>query len=236
MDAWIDNSEIKQVVIITEGKFGSGISPVEAARISYGKGIAVSALGISNPEGSSNKYIEMVKEIAEAGGGLWDYSNIEELERKVREITHNTTFKTIERIVGRQLKVIIGEDIQNLEPQSRKKIIDFIEKYGGGINLKCIVVIDTGKNIKGSLAILKRSITGLLYSFQERKGNSSIAVVACSGETAGIYKTICYFTGDISLLKQNLEQIHCSGDRQAGAAILKACELMNQYYEVYNAH
>lgn len=169
MDAWIDNSEIKQIVIITEGKFGSGISPVEAARIAYGEGIAVSAIGISDPEGSSNKYIEIVKEIAEAGGGLWEYSNIGELERKVREIAHNTTFKTIERIVGRQLKVIIGEDISNLEPQSRKKIIDFIEKYGGGINLKCIVVIDTGKSIKGSHAIIKRSIMGLLDSFLKRK-------------------------------------------------------------------
>lgn len=236
MDPWIDSGEIKQILIITEGKFGSGISPVEAARIAYGEGIAVSVVGITNPEGNINRNMEAVKAIAEAGGGLWDYSNMEELEDTVRNLTLNTTLKTIECIVDRQLKVIIGEDISNLEPQSKKKIMDFIGKYGRGINLKCIVVVDIGKSIKGGFTNVKGSITGLLESFQERKGSSIIAVLGCPGETKHSHKIICNFTCDINLLKKNLEQMNCSGDRQAGTAILKACELMKQYYEVYNAH
>ena len=156
MDPWIDSGEIKQILIITEGKFGSGISPVDAAKIAYGEGIAVSVVGITNPEENINMNMEAVKAIAEAGGGLWDYSNMEELEDTVRNITLNTTLKTIECIVDRQLKVIIGEDISNLEPQSKKKIMDFIGKYGRGINLKCIVVVDTGKSIKGGFTDVKK--------------------------------------------------------------------------------
>lgn len=235
MDAWIDSGEIKEIIIITEGKSDSGISPVEAARKAYKEGIAVSAVGIFSPEGGSEKDMEAVKEIAEAGGGLWYYSDMEDLGSTIREITHNTALKTIEQIVGRQLKAIIGEEIPDLEPQSKKKIMDFIEKYGGNINLKCVVVFDTEKSIKGSLSIAKRSVTGLLESLQKRKGSSSIAVIACSREYAGMYNIICDFTCDISLLNQKLELIRCSGDGQAGAAILKACQLMNQYYEVYNA-
>ena len=235
MDAWIDSGEIKQIIIVTDGKSGSGISLVEAAKEAYDKGIVVSAIGIVDPEAGSEREAEETKKIAEAGGGLWYYSKAEDLKYAVKEIAIDTSVKTIERIVDRQLKVIIGEGIPDLEPESRTKIMNFIKKYGGNINLKCIVVIDAVRSIKGSFSIVEKSAAGLLESIRIRKGSSSIAVIDCSGETAGMHNTICEFAGDISLLNQNPELICRSGGGQAGAAILKACELMNQYYEVYNA-
>lgn len=235
MDALIDSGEVKQIIIITEGKPGSGISPVEAARKAYNEGIVVSAVGIVNTEGGSEKDMEAVKNIAEAGGGLWYYSDMKGLKCTIREITHGTALKTIEQIVSRQLKTIIGGEISALEPQSRKRIMDFIEKYGGSINLKCVVVIDTGKSIRGSLSYVKRSIAGLLESLKKRKGRSSIAVIVSSCEPAGMHNIICDFTDDTKLLNQKLEIIRFKEGGQAGASILAACELMNQYYEVYNA-
>jgi len=204
MDAWIDSGEIKQIIIVTDGKSDSGVSSVEAAKKAYDKGIVVSAIGIVDPEAGSEREAEEAKKIAEAGGGLWYCSKAEDLKYAVEKIAIDTSIKTIERIVDRQLKVIIGGEIPDLEPESRKKIMNFIKKYGGNINLKCIIVIDTGRSIKGSFSIAEKSVEGLLENIRIRKGSSSIAVIDCSGETAG-------------------------------AAILKACELMNQYYEVYNA-
>jgi len=204
MDAWIESGEIKQIIIVTDGKSGSGASSVEAAKKAYDKGIVVSAIGIIDSDAGSEGEAEEAKKIAEAGGGLWYYSKTEDLKCAVKEINIDTSIKTIERIVARQLKTIIGGEIPDLEPESRKKIMNFIKKYGGNINLKCIIVIDTDRRIKDSFSIAEKIEAGLLESIRTRKGSSSVEVIDCSGKTAG-------------------------------AAILKACELMNQYYEVYNA-
>ena len=204
MDAWIESGEIKQIIIVTDGKSGSGASSVEAAKKAYDKGIVISAIGIIDSDAGSEGEAEEAKKIAEAGGGLWYYSKPEDLKCAVKEINIDTSIKTIERIVARQLKIIIGGEIPDLEPESRKKIMNFIKKYGGNINLKCIIVIDTDRRIKDSFSIAEKIEAGLLESIRTRKGSSSVEVIDCSGKTAG-------------------------------GAILKACELMNQYYEVYNA-
>jgi Ca-activated chloride channel family protein len=221
MDPLIDNGEIKQIIIITGGRSDPEVSPVEAAGKAYAEGITVSAVGIFDTEAGNEKYIDEVREIAKAGGGLWDYSDMEDMGRTVKDITYNTSIKTIEQLVSRQFKAIIGEDISDLEPGSRMKIMDFIERYGGNINLKCIVVIDIGRSMKSSLAVVKRSITGMFESLRGRNGSSSIAVIVYPDD-------ICEFTSDISILKQKLELIRCGGDFYAGAAILKACELMKR--------
>ncbi|MDD4503894.1 MAG: hypothetical protein PHS15_03580, partial [Clostridiaceae bacterium] len=175
------------------------------------------------------------KKIAKAGGGLWEYSSIEDLDKIIQKLTHKTARSTIEQIVGRQLKVIIGEELEDLEPKSRIKIVDFIEKYGENINLKCILVFDTSESMRGKLDILKRSVIKLHESLQRRKGKSSIAVITYPGGNIDMCSIICDFTSDISILGQKLEII-CSGkDTPVGPAILKACELMHQYYEVCDA-
>ena len=80
MDAPIDSGEVRQIIIITEGKPGSGISPVEAARKVYNEGIVVSAVGIVNPEGGTEGYGGSKEYCSEAGGGLWYYSDMKGLK------------------------------------------------------------------------------------------------------------------------------------------------------------
>lgn len=236
MSTLIDSGEIKLIIVVTDGKSNTGINPVEAAKIAYDSGITVSAIGIINFRNSSDeKDIEEVEGIAKAGGGLCEYSHIEELTRTIQNITYKTAQRTIEQIVNRQLKIITGEEIEKLEPKSRMKIVDFIEKYGDRINLKCVVVLDTSGSMRDKLAMAKRSVLELLDNLQGRKGSSSIAVITFPGEGPGMCSTICGFTNEISILRQKLESISCGGGTPTGPAILKACELMNQYYEVYGS-
>ena len=236
MATLIDSGEIKQIIVVTDGRSNTGISPVEAAKRAYEAGITVSTIGVINLRGSSDeKDIEEVREIAQAGGGLCEYSHIGDLGRTIQNLTHKTAQRTIEQIVSRQLKSIIGEEIENLEPKSRLKIVDFIEKYGENINLKCVVVLDTSGSMRDKLAIAKKSVVELLESLQGRKGNSSIAVITYPGEAAGMCSITCGFTNEISILRQKLELLSSGGGTPTGPAILKACELMYQYYEVRGA-
>lgn len=231
----IENGEINQIIVVTDGRCRSdlGINPVEAARKAYDAGIIVSTICITGQrDRNDEKNIEGAEDIAEAGGGIYGYSHIEDLEGTMQSLTHKTARKTIEQILSRQLKAVIGEDIQNMEPKSRLKIADFIEKYEDNINLKCVVVLDTGESMGNKLAILKKSVAELLKRLKERKGSSCIAVIAFAGEDTAMCNVICSFTNEISILRQKLELISSGGHTPIGTAILKACELIYRYYEV----
>lgn len=233
MTKMIDSGEIKQIIAVTDGRSNMGISPVEAAKKAYDAGITVSTIGVICPGKSSDERdIEEVEEIAKAGGGLCEYSHIENLGRTMQNLTHRTAQRTIEQIVSRQLKVIMGEEIENLEPKSRLKLVDFIERYGENINLKCVIVLDTSGSMRDRLAIAKRSIIELLESLHGRKGTGSVAVIAYPGEEDCMCSVICSFTGELSILRQKLELLNAGGGTPTGPAILKACELLHQYYEV----
>ena len=109
MATLIESGEIKQIIVVTDGRSNMGISPIDAAKRAYTAGIILSTIGVINLRGSSDeKDIEEVEEIAKAGGGLCEYSHIEDLSRTIQNLTHRTAQRTIEQIVSRQLKVMMG--------------------------------------------------------------------------------------------------------------------------------
>lgn len=236
MAALIDSGEIKQIIVVAGGRSDMGVSPVEAAERAFAAGIIVSTIKIIDIGDSSDEEdTEEAERIAEAGGGLCEYTHIEDLGRTMQSLAKKTARRTIELIVARQLKAIMGQELENIEPKSRLKIADFIEKYGEGINLKCIIALDTGKNMKNKLAAAGRSIEELLASLRDRRGNSSIAVIGYPGEDSGMCRVICGFTNETGVLREKLEVVSSGAGTPTGPAILKACEMLFQYYEVSGA-
>ncbi len=232
MDALIDNGEIKQIIVVTDAGHGLETGAIEAAKKAYDAGITVSAIGINNPQSNSEKGVQVVKGIAESGGGLWEYSFIEDLSKTMQDLTLKTAGRTIKQAVGRQLKAVIGDEIEDLEPKSKTKITDFINNYGENINLRCIVVFDVGESMGDNPVIMKKSVIEMFEGLRRRKGKSSIAVIFCTAENSGVYSTACDFTSEVYTLGQELEMIYPDGDISSGSPILKACELMHRYYEV----
>lgn len=231
MNKLIESGEIKLIITVTDGRSNMGVSPVQAAARAFEAGITVSAIGvIDHSESIDEKDIEEVEEIAKAGGGLCEYSYMEELGSTMQLLTQKTAQKTIEQIVGRQLRAIIGEDIENLEPKSRLKIVDFIESYGENVNLKCIIVLDTSGSMRNRLHIAKKSVVELLEGLQDRRGSCSIAVITYPADNSDMCSVICGFTSDINILKHKLEYMRSSGGTPTGPAIMKACMLMYEYY------
>lgn len=232
MNMLAESGEIKQIIVVTDGRSNMGISPVAAAARAHESGITVSTIGIINHSSSDEKDIEEVEEIAKAGGGLCEYSHIENLGRTIQDLTRKTAQKTIEQIVSRQLRSIIGAEIEAMEPGSRLKIVEFIERYGDNINLKCIILLDASGSMRDKLNTARKSIVELLENLRERKGNSNIAVITYSGEDAGMCSVICDFTNDAEMLRQRLEEVRAGGGTPTGPAILMAREQLFRYYEV----
>lgn len=222
-----NTGEIRQIIVITDGKSNIGISPIDAARQANKLGIVVSTIGIINQNHDSDERdIEELEGIAKAGGGLCDYTHLENLSMTVQVMTQKTAQKTIEQIVSRQLKSIIGVDMNNLEPKSRFKIVDFIENFGDGINLKCVIVLDTSGSMGNKLDTAKRSLVELLQNLQSRKGQSQIAIVKYPGQREEAASVVCSFTDSTEQLQSKLNTITAGGGTPTGPAIDRACMLI----------
>lgn len=219
--------EIRQVIVITDGKSNIGVNPIEAARKANRAGIVVSTVGIINHDGEDDeKDIEELEGIAKAGGGLCEYTHIENLGMTVQVMTQKTAQKTIEQIVSRQLKSIVGVDMNNLEPKSRFKIVDFIENFGDSINLRCAIVLDTSGSMKNKLETAKKSLVELLRNLKSRRGQSKIAIIKYPGLGGDDASIICSFTDSEEFLQDRLKLLRAGGGTPTGPAIDKACELI----------
>lgn len=226
MNGYQETGEIRQIIVITDGKSNTGASPVEAAEKANRTGLVVSTIGIVDKSGDE-KDVEEVERIAAAGGGLCEYAFIEDLGRTVQLLTQKTAQRTIEQIISRQLKNIVGTDIGSLEPQYRFKIVNFIEKYGDMVNLKCVIVLDTSGSMKNKLETAKKSLVDLLESLKERKGDSRIAVISFPGGGHEGCRVLCGFTDRPETLREKLSGLRSGGGTPTGPAIMRACGLLN---------
>lgn len=224
-----NSGEIRQIIIITDGKSNIGINPIEAARQAYKSGIIVSTIGIIGQEGEGDERdIEELEGIAKAGGGLCEYTHLENLSMTVQVMTQKTAQRTIEQIVSKQLKSIVGVDMNSLEPKSRFKIVDFIEKFGDGINLRCAIVLDCSGSMKSKLQTARKSLIELLRNLKSRRGSSKLALIKYPGLGNDEASIICSFTDSEEFLEDRLNLLKAGGGTPTGPAIEKACRLILQ--------
>ena len=222
------DGEIRQIIVLSDGRSNIGMSPIAAAANASKAGIVVSTIGIMESGCSREEEVEELEGIAKAGGGLCEYTYINDLGRTMQLMTQKTAQKTIEQIVSKQLKNIIGVDVNELEPKSRFKIIEFIEKYGENINLKCVVLLDSSGSMEKRMESAKKSLKDLLINLNQRKGTSSIAVIAYPGEGNSVYSIMSDFTDNPDTLEQRIKDIRGQGGTPTGPAIEAACTLLQQ--------
>ncbi|SHJ08615.1 vWA domain-containing protein [Lutispora thermophila] len=220
---------IKQMIIITDGKSNIGINPVEAAAKAKAAGITVSAIGIIDNECKGEEDIMEVEAITKAGGGLADYCYIQDLGMTLQVMTQKTVNHTLECIVSKQLKSIIGKDITNMEPQSRMKIVEFIENYGDRVDLLYVILLDTSKSMANKLDTAKKCIIDLMEALKNRKGVTKLALISYPGENGNYINTACDFTTDTDVLKEGLNLLRARGGTPTGPAIEAAMNLIFEY-------
>jgi len=222
--------EIKQIIIITDGKSNIGIKPEEAAKEAANNGIAVSVIGIVDEmdEGS----LDEIKRIAEAGKGIFDLVTIDKLSYSMQMVTRRTVHKTIAEVVDMQLKEMIGESLQDIHPKFRGQIIEYIEKLSDESDLRCVILIDTSGSMAYKLDMVKYSTVNLLKSFSGRKGKSSIAVISYPGLNGELTRLISGFTDNPRELERFLKDIKAEGGTPTGPAIFRAIELFDDGHKV----
>ena len=221
-----DYGVIKQIILVTDGRSNIGGSPVNAAANAKEKGIIVSSIGIIDESGRDEEDVEEVEAIAKAGGGIADFCYLGDLGETLQALTQKTVNQTLECIVNKQLKSRVGVDITEVEPESRIKLVDFIEKYGDRVNLECSIVLDTSKSMTCKLNMAKRCIVDLLNTLNCRKGEIKLSIITYPGMGYDVCSVICPFTNDNVKLEESLKSVKARGGTPTGPALDMAVEYL----------
>lgn len=218
--------EFRQIMLITDGESNEGINPISAAKEGHEKGVTTSTIGIMN-KNNDERPLKEIKDIAEAGGGVWEITSIQNLSMALSMATVKSVYKTIEETVNKELREIIGTGLNDMKPESRIKVTDMIDRLGDEINIKCCVVIDSSSSMANKMSMAKKSIINLLRILGQRKGKTEIAVISYPGKNENQYDILCDFTEDITKLEDSLNKILIGGNTPTGPAIRSAVELLS---------
>ncbi|SHJ89102.1 VWA domain-containing protein [Paramaledivibacter caminithermalis] len=217
--------KINQIIIVTDGRSNVGGDPIIAAGEAAKKNIFVSAIGIIDNTDDSESPIEEVQNIANKGGGEWELTYIENLSTTLHMLTQRTVNKTINTVVNKQLKEIIGAELDEIKPESRNKFIKYIENLSDEIHLKCCVLMDCSGSMKIKINKARESIIDLMNSLKARKGKSEVAVIAFPGLNREMIHVVNDFSNDIELIKNKINNMGVGGTTPTAPAIYKAIEL-----------
>lgn len=214
----------RQILLVTDGESNVGCDPISVARDAYKAGITVNTIGIVNGVAGEKPMVE-IQEIANVGGGVWELTDIGSFYKTMEMVTQKSVYKTIEEAVSRELRSILGTGLNDIHPDSRKKIISLIDKLGDEINVKCCIVIDCSGSMANKIDIAKKSILNLLRILKSRKGKTEIGVITYSGKGQSLYRVVCDFTEDIVELERELTKITVGGTTPTGPALKAAIDL-----------
>jgi Ca-activated chloride channel family protein len=221
----MDKLEIKQIVLVTDGKSNMGGNPITAAKEAAVKNIVVNTIGIVSNHYQEESLYE-IQQISLAGGGTWEVSTLDNLGFTMRAVTQKTINKTINTIVGNELKKIIGGDINEIPPGKRSKIVEYMEQLGEESSLKCCILMDCSGSMMNKLSSAKKSILELIDSLEGRKGHSQLAIIAFPGEKGEMTRLVQPLTENFKEAKTSIMSLRAGGTTPTAAAINKAVCIM----------
>lgn len=215
--------EFKQIILVTDGESNVGVDPVLVAKRAGAKSITINTIGIT--DSSREESMTEIQDIAESSGGVWEHTDISSLDTAMSMVSMKSVYNTLEETVSKELKSLVGSDLEELHPQSRKKIIDLIDKLGDSADIKCCVVIDCSGSMKRKIDIAKSSALNLLRVLNSRKGNTEIALVGYPHSEED-YSILCDFTNNIINLEKGLQKIKIGGKTPTGMALRGAMDIL----------
>lgn len=213
---------LKLITVVTDGKSNIGGSPIEAARDAKRAGIIVNAIGIVDSDSSG---VVEVKEIARAGGGLYELTRIEDLSETMQALTQKSVQMTIEEIVNSQIKNIIGKDLKDINPVVRSQVAEYVESLSDETDVEMVILLDTSGSMLYKIQAAKSSVIDLLNTLSGRKGRFSVALLQFPGPDSMV-KMLCGFTCDPLKLEEIVTAVGTGGNTPTAIAIREAVSML----------
>jgi len=216
---------MKQILLITDGCSNVGVSPIIGAAHAREEGIVVNVVGVVDQGELGELGTQEIGEIAKAGGGMSRIVSSQQLSQTVQMLTRKTVMGTIQQVVGKELKVILGDEggLAALPPDKRAQVVHVIDELGENAGLRVALLVDTSASMKPKLAAVREAIRDLLLSLRARAGRSEIAVFHFPG-TANAEQEVAMdaaWTGDLANVDRMFYKINMKGTTPTGPALLK---------------
>ncbi|MCC2684427.1 MAG: hypothetical protein K0R75_1326 [Paenibacillaceae bacterium] len=213
---------MQQIILITDGCSNVGLSPVVAAAQAQAEEIVVNVIGVidDSPMGGSGH--AEISQIAEAGGGMSRFVSSRQLAQTMQMMTRKTVVNTIQQIVGKELRTILGHDkIEELPPTERAQVVKVIDELGETSSLRVALLIDCSASMKDKLPAVREAIRDLLLSLQARNGKSEICVFHFPGGTYGEEAQLdADWTTELAKVENLFYKLIMKGTTPTGPAIL----------------
>lgn len=219
------NMTMRLINIVTDGCSNIGPDPCIVAGNVHKDGIIINAIGVVDDNVCSNRALKEIKGIARAGGGVHDLIRISELGKTLTSATMRSVAGTLTEVVDRELKEVLKKGIDEIHPELRFQVVDFINRFTDETNLKVAVVIDASGSMADKIDEAKRGVIELLKSLGARKGETQIAVICYPSERNGAY-LLKGFTSDIDELESIVMEVVTGGGTPTASAIEFAAELI----------
>lgn len=220
---------IKQIILVTDGQSNVGENPVEAAARAYKNGIIVNTIGVVDRKNPNEAALNEIIDIAKAGGGNYEYSYIDELFQTMQSLTYKTVNQTLQEVISKQLKEMIGQDIYSMEPASRSKILNYIDDFSENVGVQCCILLDSSGSMGNKIHLARHSILDLIYSFKGRRGRVDVAVIAFPGDDFLTCKVVHNFNDTPDKLERSLYEVNPKGGTPTGPAIDYGIGLIKQW-------
>lgn len=221
---------MRQILLITDGCSNVGMSPVVAAAHARSEGISVNVVGVLDQGDVGELGAAEIDEIARAGGGLSRLVNMRQLSQTVQMMTRKTVLQTIQLVVQKELKQVLGNgSIEALPPEKRGEVVKVIDELGESSSLQVALLIDASASMKPKLAAVEEAIHDLMLSLQARQGKSEISVFHFPGSKHGDDCVMDLdWTAHLNGAHSIFPKLQMGGTTPTGPAIMQVVEFYRQ--------
>jgi Ca-activated chloride channel family protein len=202
-DFFMKTGKLKQILLITDGCSNVGGDPVAIASMAPEYGITINVIGILDDESLGERGIQEVKDIASAGTGIHQVVHSTVLPKTVQMVTRKAMTQTLQQVVNKELKHILGnaEQVDSLPPDKRGKVVEVVEDLGERVAVDVLILVDTSGSMKSKLPAVKHALRDLSISMQSRMGENQFSLWTFPGRQQAAEKKMEWSTQFLSLEK-----------------------------------
>jgi len=228
--------KLKQILLITDGCSNVGVDPIAIASMAPEYGISINVIGILDDQMLGDKALEEIKQIALAGGGIHQTVHSHVLPKTVQMVTRKAMTQTIQQVVNKELKHILGnaEEVGSLPPDKRGKVVEVVEDLGEKVAVDILILVDTSASMKSKLPAVKQALRDLAISMQSRMGENRFSLWTYPGVRESAEKKMDWSSQFFSLEKM-FSTIQTHGTTPTGPALEEALSYFTgelpAYYE-----
>ncbi|MEK3888953.1 VWA domain-containing protein [Bacillus sp. FSL K6-3431] len=214
---------LKQILLITDGCSNQGEDPVAVAALANENGITINVIGVIENDTIEEKGMKEIEEIAASGGGISQIVYAEQLSQTVQMVTRKAMTQTLQGLVNRELRQILGSktNLEELPPDKRGEVIEVVDELGETADLQVLIMIDTSASMTHKLETVKEALLDLSLSLNARMGNNQFSVLVFPGKRKDVEKLLDW-TPNLELLTRIFPKLATGGITPTGPALREA--------------